>query len=94
MDQGRSKRVMDNLRQMGLSQALFCDPLSIWYLTGYYTEPLERFLALYLSPSGSVLFANRLFPDATGAAALATTAAKPIDSSAWASAPSTKPANN
>ena len=33
-------------------------------------------------------------PDATGAAALATTAAKPIDSSAWASAPSTKPATN
>lgn len=33
-------------------------------------------------------------PDATGAAALATTAAKPIDSSAWASAPSTNPATN
>ena len=31
---------------MGLSQALICDPLSIWYLTGYYTEPHERFLAL------------------------------------------------
>lgn len=68
MDQERSSRVMDNLRKMGLSQALICDPLSIWYLTGYYTEPLERFLALYLSPSGSVMFANRLFPDATGAA--------------------------
>ena len=57
---------------MGLSQALICDPLSIWYLTGYYTEPHERFLALYLTGSCNkaegVLFANCLFPDAATAA--------------------------
>jgi len=74
----RAQAVLDNLEDMGLSQVLVSDPLAIWYLTGYYTEPYERFLGLYLAreagadagASGirSVLFANQLFPDATGAA--------------------------
>jgi Xaa-Pro dipeptidase len=51
---------------MGLSQAVVSDPLSIWYLTGYYTEPYERFLALYLGSTDTILFVNRLFPDAHG----------------------------
>lgn len=72
MNKQRAARVMDNLRGMGLSQALICDPMSIWYLTGYYTEPYERFLGLYLGERDGnlvdVLFCNRLFPDATGAA--------------------------
>lgn len=40
------------------------------------------------------LDADEEIPGVPDAAALATTAAKPIDSSAWASAPSTKPATN
>lgn len=68
MNQGRKERVLEGLESMGLEQMLVCDPLSIWYLTGYYTEPYERFLALYLGKGQTVLFANRLFPDATGAA--------------------------
>lgn len=68
MNQERKERVLRGLEALGLEQALVCDPLSIWYLTGYYTEPYERFLALYLSGDESVLFANRLFPDAAGAA--------------------------
>jgi Xaa-Pro dipeptidase len=65
---------MENLKAMGLEQMLVCDPLSIWYLTGYYTEPFERFLALLLrarrdgAAPETTLFRNRLFPDATGAA--------------------------
>lgn len=72
LNKARASEVMRRLETMGLSQALICDPLSIWYLTGYYTEPYERFLALYLTGSCNkaegVLFANYLFPDATTAA--------------------------
>jgi len=40
--------------------------MSIFWLTGYYTEPYERFLALYLAAGRApVLFCNRLFPDAS-----------------------------
>lgn len=72
MNEQRVRTVMDNLRQEGLKQALLCDPLSIWYLTGYYTEPMERFFALLLRETDGgargTLFCNALFPDATGAA--------------------------
>lgn len=70
MNTERIDRVRANLQQRDLDQLLIVDPLSIWWLTGYYTEPYERLLALYLSPSGApTLFVNRLFPDAlsTGA---------------------------
>jgi Xaa-Pro dipeptidase len=62
----RLARVRIQLARMGLSQAVVSDPLSIWYLTGYYTEPYERFLALYLGSTDTILFVNRLFPDAHG----------------------------
>lgn len=39
MDETRRARVIENLRDMGLTQALISDPMSIYYLTGYYTEP-------------------------------------------------------
>lgn len=69
MNQQRVNRVLAQLGAKGLSQALFCDPLSIWYLTGYYNEPYERFYALYLTNRAGVptatLFCNRLFPDAS-----------------------------
>ena len=62
--------MIGNLRDMGLTQALISDPMAIYYLTGYYTEPYERFFALVLSArSGhpeATLFCNRLFPDASG----------------------------
>lgn len=73
MNTTRIQRVLENLSADGLSQALITDPLSIWYLTGYYTEPYERFLALYLAQDSSAaagfrttLFCNRLFPGASG----------------------------
>lgn len=68
MHEARVAKVLTLLEERGLAQALICEPLSIKYLTGYYTEPFERFFALHLSARGTTLFANRLFPDATGAA--------------------------
>ncbi len=69
MNQQRVDRVLARLGEKGLGQAIICDPLSIWYLSGYYTEPYERFFALVLSArSGhaqATLFCNRLFPDAS-----------------------------
>ena len=69
MQNQRIERVLKELEAKGLTQVLVCDPLSIWYLTGYYTEPYERFFALYLTSRHDVptatLFCNRLFPDAS-----------------------------
>lgn len=70
MNDQRVKRVLEQLENRGLSQMLVCDPLSIWYLSGYYTEPFERFFALLLANGEgrppATLFCNRLFPDASG----------------------------
>ncbi len=66
MNQERLARVRANLHGRGLTQMLLVDPLSIWWLCGYYTEPYERFLALYVSADearGPVMFCNRLFPE-------------------------------
>ena len=72
MHNERIARVAHSLQEMGLSQALVSDPLSIFYLTGYYNQPYERFFALLLrlvdGGTRTTLFCNRLFPDATGAA--------------------------
>ena len=68
MNDIRISQVLDRLEAKGLSQMLVCEPLSIWYLTGYYTQPFERFFALYLArhdgETKATLFCNKLFPDA------------------------------
>lgn len=70
MDESRLAHVRLHMAAKGLTQMLVVDPLSIWWLCGYYTEPYERFLALYLPGEGTpTLFANRLFPDASGCGA-------------------------
>ena len=48
MNTQRIDRVRANLQARDLDQLLIVDPLSIWWLTGYYTEPYERLLALHL----------------------------------------------
>lgn len=66
MDESRLARVRENLARRTVDQMLVVDPLSIWWLCGYYTEPYERFLALYVPAEGvPTLFADRLFPDAS-----------------------------
>lgn len=70
MDSERIARVRANLEAAGLTQLLVVDPLSIWWLTGYHTEPYERLLALYIGREGTpTLFVNRLFPDAAATGA-------------------------
>ena len=46
MVESRLARVRENLARRTVDQMLVVDPLSIWWLCGYYTEPYERFLAL------------------------------------------------
>lgn len=69
MNMERAGKVLDNLEAMGMRQVLISDPMSIWYLTGYWNMPFERFYALYLARTEggveNVMFCNRLFPDAS-----------------------------
>lgn len=61
MKENRVKAVLDNLEEVGLSQILITDPLSIFYLTGRMIQPLERFYGLYLSRAGRhKIFINQL----------------------------------
>ena len=70
LDANRLARVRENLAKHDLDQLLVVDPLSIWWLCGYYTDPYERFLALLVPAQGTpTLFANRLFPDASASGA-------------------------
>lgn len=53
---------MDALKEMGLHQMLIVDPMSIYYLTGVYVAPFERFYGLYLREDGQhAFFLNNLF---------------------------------
>lgn len=61
MKQNRVDAVLKGLEDMGLSQILITDPLSIFYLTGRMIYPLERFYALYLNQKGAhKIFINQL----------------------------------
>ena len=63
MKENRVKRVLDALEDMGLTQMLITDPMSIYYLTGYCNQPFERFFGLLLRRDGAhAFFLNRLFP--------------------------------
>ena len=64
----RLHKVHSQMEKAGISQLLITDHLSIYYLTGQYVEPFERFWGLLLRTWGdSVLFANKLFAlDETG----------------------------
>ena len=58
----RIQRVVSALQSMDLEQMLVTDPVSIYYLTGIYVEPLERFLGFYINAEGRmVLFLNHLY---------------------------------
>ena len=58
----RVDRVIEKMKENGLSQILVCDPLSIKYLTGTMVYPGERMYVLLIKETGELtLFANRLF---------------------------------
>ncbi len=62
MKQNRVDRVMAALQEMGVSQMLIVDPMSIYYLTGVSNEPGERFYGLLLRQDGKhAYFLNHLF---------------------------------
>ena len=62
MNKARIDRFVSALRSASLPQMLVVDPMSIYYLTGYYNAPFERFFALYVSETRFTLILNRLFP--------------------------------
>ena len=62
MKQDRARRVVEALKEQGVSQMLITDPMSIFYLTDIYVQPMERFYALLLKENGKhVFFLNHLF---------------------------------
>ena len=62
MKQNRIDRIMEQLEGMGVSQMLIVDPMSIFYLTGVYNDPHERFYGLLLKKDGNhIYFLNKLF---------------------------------
>lgn len=58
----RVERVVAEMKEMGLTQMVITDPVSIAHLAVHYENPMERFWALYLREDGAhKLIANRLF---------------------------------
>ena len=48
MNQARLARVLRNMERDGLTQIVISSTASVYYLTGYWVEPMERMLALYI----------------------------------------------
>ena len=62
MYQMRIQRVLAAMEEQGVDQLLVCDPMSVWYLTGYDVSPMERMLVLCLRKTGEhTLFVNQMF---------------------------------
>lgn len=61
MDDTKLEKLRAALKNNGLEQMLIVDPLSIYYLSGIYNEPFERFYGLYVSLDKFVVILNRLF---------------------------------
>ncbi|MDY6324063.1 MAG: Xaa-Pro peptidase family protein [Catonella sp.] len=62
MNEKRINRAIENLKKLDLTQMLVTDPMSIYYFTGVYVQPYERFFAFYINAEGeNVLFLNKLF---------------------------------
>lgn len=58
----RADKVVQKMKKLGISQMLITDPMSIYYLTGRFIDPGERFYGLYLREDGNNLcFINHLF---------------------------------
>lgn len=62
MNEKRLSRVRENMERAGLTQIVATSTASVYYLTGYWVEPMERMLALYIdTKDGCALYANALF---------------------------------
>lgn len=59
----RVERVLESMREQGLTQMIVSDPAALFYLIGKWFAPGERMLALYLNVNGNhKLVINELFP--------------------------------
>ena len=63
MNQQRLARVLRNMERDGLEQIVVTSTASVYYLTGYWVEPMERMLALYLRADGTCTLPGRLGVD-------------------------------
>ena len=62
MNYQRLQRVAAQMKRAGLEQILVTATTSVYYLTGYWVEPHERMIALWLTADGkAVLFGNEIF---------------------------------
>lgn len=62
MKNKRIQNVITQLKHHQIEQMIVTSPASLFYLTGHWVHPGERFLALYLNVAGEVVyFANELF---------------------------------
>lgn len=63
MFHSRQVKIQEKLRSEELSDLLVSDPMSIYYYTGYYTQPGERLLLLHFrADNRPILYLNELFP--------------------------------
>ncbi len=62
LSQARVNRVIDEMKNRNLDQMLISDPVAIFWLTGKWVHPGERFYGLYISKNKApVMFINALF---------------------------------
>ena len=62
MQKDRMQKVLHQMESRGLTQVLISDPAAIFWLTGRWIHPGERFLALYIGKDREpVLYINALF---------------------------------
>lgn len=62
LSQTRVDRVIKEMKERGLNQMLISDPVAIFWLTGKWIHPGERFFGLYISTGKTpIMFINALF---------------------------------
>lgn len=56
--QERKQKLIEYMRANGIEASLITSPMNVYYFTGFFTEPHERFMAFYVEASGEaeVLF--------------------------------------
>ena len=59
MNQQRLARVLRNMERDGLEQIVVTSTASVYYLTGYWVEPMARMLALHLRAGAHHLLDHR-----------------------------------
>ncbi|WP_199615965.1 M24 family metallopeptidase [Paenibacillus alkalitolerans] len=67
--QNRLGRLKERLSNMGIEGALVTSPLNVYYFTGFYCDPMERFLALWvdIKKDADILFVPGLDAEAARA---------------------------